>query len=96
MDSIDSLDLDDNGKLTATELDVMRRYFDDKTVQVAGAVKEYNVQHALYLTILFILLSNPLTDGLLEYLPGCAVGYVKYAVKVLIFMLFAYIILISA
>jgi len=95
MDSIDQLDLDDDQKLSPTEVDVMTKYFHDKASKVANASNDGNIQQALFLSILFILLNNPLADKLLDMIPICSIWYMKYGVKLAIFFVLAYVILIT-
>lgn len=95
MDSIESLNLDNNQKLSPTEVDVMTKYFHDKASKVVSASSDNNIQQAIFLSILFILINNPLADKLVEMLPISNMWYMRYGIKLAIFFVLAYVILIT-
>jgi len=58
-------------KMTPQENEVMNKYFGDATPQEATLSWSKIFKLALYTTLLFLALSNPITENLFSNLPYC-------------------------
>jgi len=76
-------------KMTPQENEVMKKYFGDAEPPAEKQLSWTAIlKLALYATILFVVLSNPITDGLFCKLPYCGDGMITLlATKSVIFMM---------
>lgn len=77
-------------KLTQQENEVMKKYFGDAEPPADKQLSWTSIlKLALYATVLFIALSNPIIDGLFCKLPYCGDGVMTLlATKAVLFMMF--------
>jgi len=92
MDSLDDLPVTPT-VLTPKEEASMQRLFQNST-STSAPPDSSNIKLALgCLTGIFILLVNPWTTGVIEYIPKCTSNAAQLAVKTLIFFIIAFIVL---
>ena len=74
-------------KLTPQEHDVMQKYFGDSEAPEKQLSWSQIFKLAIYATVLFLALANPITDGIFSKIPYCGEGVVALlATKAVIFM----------
>lgn len=75
-------------QLTPQENQVMKKYFGDGETPPEQRMSWASIfKLALYATILFLALSNPITDGIFSKIPYCGEGIMTLlATKAIVFM----------
>lgn len=77
-------------QLSEQENDVLKKYFGESSVSTESPKSSWmqTFKLALYASILFLALCNPITDGIFCRLPYCGEGVVTIlAMKTLVFMI---------
>lgn len=77
-------------QLSEQENDVLKKYFGENSVSTESPKSSWmqTFKLALYASILFLALCNPITDGIFCRLPYCGEGVVTIlAMKTLVFMI---------
>ena len=87
MDSIDSLPIKNN-KPSPEELNVLDKYFKEPVNKKSSWAE---IKSILIAGILYLILSHPFFDKLIEYFPNTGSWMVKYFLKFLIFVVILYI-----
>ena len=73
------------------ELQVIQRFFDSQLQAGPGkAGGRSALKAAIYLTLLFLVLANPLCDVLFQLIPKCEGAYMQFAVKLALFFILAF------
>lgn len=88
MDSLENLPVDENVQTSPAEMKALNRYFGNKKTnkKVWSEVKEVVIA-----TVLFLVLSTPYFDTLLDYLPHTESPMVKLGLKGLIYATLLYV-----
>lgn len=89
MESIDSLELQDEQDLSNAENEVLQRYFKKKKEAIARACSDSKFKVALYMGVIFVLINNPLSEALFEMV---ASPNLRYLVKLVVFLVLAYVV----
>lgn len=94
MESIEKLPVDKDRSLSQDEIDVLNSYFGDVDTSestlksfTADENGEFSPKIKLigYATILFIVLNNPITDGVLNNFPSFESPLMRIAIKAMLF-----------
>lgn len=91
MQKLSDLDLNDDQSLSAEETRVLEQYFEKKKDVVMKACNDSKFRQAIYFTIIFILLNNPLADTLFEIV---ASPNLRYVAKLVVFFILSYVVLL--
>lgn len=90
MDLIDKLPKDENYSETPDEISILNEYF---AKAAASGVEDPKIKTSLYLTVLFFITANPVTDKLLDFIPHMGSPLIRTIAKMLVFFIISYIIL---
>jgi hypothetical protein len=93
MDSLDDLPIDDKTKSTTNEINLLQKYF--KGEMVTGSKGNADWKFIIYATIVFAILSNPISETFLDYCPYTGSPLVKMAIKMMIFLVALSVVYIS-
>lgn len=92
MESIDSLQLQDDQPLSGDESEVLEKYFAKKKAAVAKACTDSKFKIALYMGVIFVLINNPFSETLFEMV---ASPNLRYLAKLVVFMVLAYVVILA-
>jgi hypothetical protein len=96
MDDINTLPIDNSRRLSSTESDILDKYFQPNSVAQGNAPsRSYSEFKTVAIaSVLFMILSTPYFDKLVEMLPHTGSPLFKYIIKAIIFFALMYIALI--
>lgn len=86
MDKLTDIPVVNETQPSQQEAEVMKKYFGDAEVTSTKPSWASAFKLALYVCLLFLALSNPITDGIFCHLPYCGEGFATLmGMKLLIF-----------
>mgnify|MGYP001611751216 CR=1 FL=1 len=92
MEKLSELKLqNEDQELTNDQLKVLNKYFEQQKDVVLKACGDSKIKQAMFFTIIFILLNNPITDGLLELV---ASPNLRYLLKIFVFFILSYVVIL--
>jgi hypothetical protein len=92
MDSLDSLQIDNNRQMTQQEGAVLNKYFGEPKTNSVRNFQEF--KHVLFAATLFLLLSSPYLDKVLKNLPHTDSIWMVLFLKAFVFFILLYILII--
>lgn len=91
MDEIQKLPTDDKYKNTPQELKVLSQYFEKPE---AGSKLLIEVKDVLIASVIFLVLANPITEWILDYVPHMGSPLIRTLGKVVFFAIILYVTLL--